>query len=343
MSTVHAVVPEGLDDPDRPSGGNAYDRRLLDGLRTHGWQVHEHAAPGAWPRPDRAALDGLARVVASVPDDSVLLVDGLIASSAAEVLVRGSSRVRLVVLVHMPLGPEEREVLESARAVLTTSAWTRGWLVEHRGLRAELLHVAEPGVEAAGLAPGTRTGGELLCVAAVTRHKGHEVLLSALATVTDLPWRCTLVGSLAPDPAYVARLREQVARDGLEDLVSFAGPLQGDALAAAYAQADVLVLPTRLESYGMVVTEALARGLPVVATCVGGVPEALGLLPDGRRPGLLVPPGDEVALGRALRRWLTDDTLRAKLRTAAQVRRASLTGWPSTTSRVARVLSEVAA
>ena len=105
----------------------------------------------------------------------------------------------------------------------------------------------------------------------------------------------------------------------------------------------MLVLPTRLESYGMVVTEALARGLPVVATCVGGVPEALGLLPDGRRPGLLVPPGDEVALGLALRRWLTDDALRAKLRAAAQVRRSSLAGWPSTTSRVARVLSEVAA
>ncbi len=151
----HAVVPEGLDDPDRPSGGNAYDRRLLDGLRTHGWSVHEHAVPGAWPRPDagrprRAGPGGRRgpgrqRAARGRADR----VGGGRGAGA-----QCSSRVRLVVLVHMPLGPEEREVLESARAVLTTSAWTRGWLVEHRGLRAERLHVAEPGCRGGGSGAG---------------------------------------------------------------------------------------------------------------------------------------------------------------------------------------------
>ncbi len=341
--TLHAVVPDGLDDPALASGGNAYDRRVLDGLRAAGWSVREHAVPGSWPRPDAAALEALAAVVEALPAGSVLLVDGLVASAAPDVLVPVAGRVRLVVLVHMPLGDREREVLAAARAVLTTSRWTRWLLLERHRLRPERVHVAEPGVDPAGLAPGTESGGGMLCVAAVTRAKGHDVLLSALAQVPELPWRCTLVGSLAHDPTYVARLRHQVLRDGLLDRVAFGGTLAGDRLAAAYAAADVLVLPTRVESYGMVVTEARARGLPVVATTVGGVPAALGRLPDGRRPGLLVPADDPGSLGVALRLWLSDESLRSRLRRAARDRRALLAGWSATTGQVARVLGEVAA
>ena len=133
-------------------------------------------------------------------------------------------------------------------------------------------------------------------------------------------------------------------RDGLAARVSFVGALHDDRLAAAYASADLLVLPTRVESYGMVVTEALARGLPVLATTVGGVPEALGALPDGRRPGLLVPPQDAAALARDLERWLTDaGTASRAARGRAGRRRAGLVGWPATTEQVARVLSGVAA
>ena len=167
-------------------------------------------------------------------------------------------------------------MLAAAGAVLTTSRWTRCLLLERHGLRPDRVHVAEPGADAAGLARGTRTGGRLLCVAAVTRNKGHDLLATALAGMADLPWRCSLVGSLTRDPAYVARVRRQVERDGLVDRVAFRGPLHGDALAASYAAADLLVLPTRLESYGMVVTEALARGVPVVATDRGRRPGGAG-------------------------------------------------------------------
>jgi glycosyltransferase involved in cell wall biosynthesis len=89
----------------------------------------------------------------------------------------------------------------------------------------------------------------------------------------------------------------------------------------------------------MVVTEALARGLPVVAAEVGGVPEALGHGADGTRPGLLVPPDDPAALRDALRSWLEDADLRRRLRRAARERRASLSGWSRTTSVLADVLT----
>jgi glycosyltransferase involved in cell wall biosynthesis len=350
---VHVVVPDGIDDPARPSGGNAYDRQICRGLAAIGWSVHEHAVPGSWPRPDAAARATLTGVIAGIGDGAVVLVDGLIASTVPEVLVPQARRLRLVVLVHMPLGAglpgdeiadtrtTERAVLSAAAAVVTTSTWTRSWLLDRYALRAAQVHVAQPGVDAADLATGTSAGGELLCVAAVTPNKGHDMLLAALATVRDLPWRCVCVGSLNSEPGFADRLARQARAGGIGDRVLFTGPRTGADLDAAYAAADVLVLASRVETYGMVVTEALARGLPVVVTAVGGLLEALGHRADGSPPGLLVPPGDSAALAAALRCWLGDADLRQRLRNAAQDRRLTLSSWSATSDRISRILAEV--
>jgi glycosyltransferase involved in cell wall biosynthesis len=343
VTELHVIVPEGIDDPARPSGGNTYDRRICRGLAALGWTVREHAVR------DAAAL---AETVWRIPDGAVVLLDGLIASPAPEALVPEARRLRQVVLVHMPLGhrppddevpARERAVLEAATAVVTTSAWARRRLQELYALPADRVHVAEPGVDAAHLAPGTAAGDALLCVAALTPDKGHDVLLDGLATATDLPWRCTCVGSLDRDAAFADGVRRATRIKGLGDRVRFPGPRTGPELDRAYAAADLLVLASHAETYGMVVTEALARGLPILAAEVGGVTEALGHGDDGTRPGLLVPPGDPEALGAALRTWLGDAELRTRLRRAARERRASLRGWPATTSTLARVLAGAAA
>ena len=131
---------------------------------------------------------------------------------------------------------------------------------------------------------------------------------------TDLSWHCVCVGSLDRDPAFVERLRRRSLRTaGWATGCRFPGPRTGADLDRSYAAADLMVLASRAETYGMVVTEALARGLPVVAADVGGVTEALGHGADGIRPGLLVPPDDPAALGAALRAWLGDAELRAAL------------------------------
>ncbi|MBI2242752.1 MAG: glycosyltransferase family 4 protein [Nocardioides sp.] len=288
--TVHLVLPAGVDDPARPSGGNVYDRRVSDGLG-----ATEHTS------------------TATVPDGSLTLVDGLLTTPD---LVAEAHRLRLVVLVHLPLGPEapwERDVLRAAAGVIATSRWTRARVL-----------VAEPGTDPAPLAPGSVDGSALLCVGAVTPLKGYDVLEAALGRLDDLAWTCRGVGSLDVEPAYAA---------ALGGAVRLTGPLTRSALEATYAEADLLVLASRAETYGMVVTEALARGLPVVATDVGGVREALG---DG---GVLVPPEDPAALAGALRAWLTDPGHRAELRAAVLRRRATLTGWDRTTALVAEALA----
>ncbi len=351
MTTVHVVVPGGIDDPARPSGGNVYDRQVCRGLAATGWSVHEHAAPRSWPRPDAASRAALAGVVERIPDDAVVLLDGLVASAAPEVLVPHARRLQMVVLVHMPLGyrpPEdgpgeararESAVLSAAAAVVATSGWTRNRLLELYPLRPGRVHVAEPAADAADLAAGTAGGGALLCVAAVTAAKGHDVLLAALTAITDLSWHCVCVGSLERDPAFAAGLRRRSLDGGLGDRVCFPGARTGADLDRSYAAADLLVLASRGETYGMVVTEALARGVPVVAAEVGGLPEALGHGADGIRPGLLIPPDDPAALAAALRAWLGDAELRGRLRRAARERRESLAGWSTTTSVLAGVLA----
>ncbi len=352
---VHVVLPDGVDDASRPSGGNVYDRRVCEALEAAGWAVHEHPVHGTWPWPDEASVQSLRAVLAAVPRGAAVLVDGLVGSSAPQALAAEDRRLRLVLLIHMPVADgapadragqaESREAaaLAAAAAVVTTSVWARSRLVDGYGVDPARVHVAEPGVDPERIVVGSAEGTALICVAVVAPHKGQDVLLAALARVQDEAWRCTLVGSLEHDAGFVARLRDQAEADGIGSRVAFSGPLVGDRLAAAYADADLLVLPSRGETYGMVVAEALARGIPVVASDVGGVADTLGRARDGTRPGLLVPPGDPAALATTLRRWLGDPSLRQELRTAAQSCRPSFATWQATAERVAAVLVHVTA
>ncbi|WAZ25240.1 glycosyltransferase family 4 protein [Streptomyces cinnabarinus] len=355
LRSVHFVLPGGVDDPAMPSGGNAYDRRVSLDLPGFGWQVHKHAVTGEWPRPGAAARDELGRTLAELPDGTVVLMDGLVACGVPEIVVPEAERLRIAVLVHLPLGDEtglsaevaaeldarERAVLRAVPAVIATSDWAVRRLVSHHGLAPERVHVATPGADIAPLASGTDGVSRLLCVAAVTPRKGQHRLIEALAAVTDLPWSCVCVGGLGQDPEYVAGLRTLISGYGLQDRLVLAGPRAGAELDASYAAADLMVLTSYAETYGMAVTEALARGIPVLATDVGGVPEAVGRAPDGGVPGILVPPEDPAALAAELRGWFGEADVRRRLKAAARGRRAALDGWATTARSLAGVLGRL--
>ncbi|MGY6021534.1 glycosyltransferase family 4 protein [Streptomyces spinosirectus] len=355
LRSVHFVMPGGVDDPAAPSGGNAYDRRVSLDLPGFGWQVHKHAVAGEWPRPTAASRAELARTLRELPDGSAVLLDGIVACGVPEVVVPETERLRLAVLVHLPLGDEtglepvvaaeldakERDVLRAVPAVIATSDWAVRRLVAHHGLAPERVHVAAPGADIAPLASGTDGVSRLLCVAAVTPRKGQHRLVQALAAAADLPWSCVCVGGLGHDPEYVAQLRLLIKENGLEDRIELAGPRAGAALDASYAAADLMVLTSYAETYGMAVTEALARGIPVLATDVGGLPEALGRAPDGGVPGILVPPEDPAALAAELRGWFGEADVRRRLKAAARGRRAALNGWATTARSLAGVLGRL--
>jgi len=347
---VHVVVPEGFDDPGRPSGGNIYDRRVCAGLAEAGWEVLVATVAAAWPVPDSGARADLARIVSAIPDGETVLVDGLIASPAAAQLLPHAGRIRMTVLLHMPLatavdthhdaGAErsERSVLRAAAGVVVTSEWTRRQVLTRYAIPACRVHVARPGVDRVA-APARPVRGHLICVGVLGRHKGQDLLVEALADLADRDWHCVLAGSLDRDPDFVEQLQTRITRLGYDHRVRLSGVLIGAALSHAYATADLLVAPSRSETYGMTVTEALAHGLPVIAAAVGGLPEALGSTADGTRPGQLIPPGDPAALAAALADWLDDERHRHRLRAAAQQRRSTLRGWEQTTQEIANALT----
>lgn len=354
MTLVHVLLPDLVDDVPRPSGGSIYDRRALAGLTSLGWTVREHVVPGPWPWPARDAVRALRAVVERIPDGSTVLVDGIIASATPDVLVPASRRLRLVVVVHLPLGEtfpgsgdvatvrrDERAVLEAADAVVVTSAWTRRRVLARYDLDPATVHVAEPGTDRAHPTRSRPDGVRLVQVAPLTAIKGHDVLLDALGRLTDLDWSLRLVGATDLEVAYAASLGP--ALDTLGDRVSLTGALGRAEVDAVLAETDLLVVPSRTETYGMAATEALARGIPVVASAVGGLPETLrGTGTDDDLPGAVVAPDDAEALAAVLRGWLEDETLRARWRAAARRRRPALHGWDRTALVVADVLADVA-
>jgi glycosyltransferase involved in cell wall biosynthesis len=318
--------------------------------------VHPVTVAGAWPAPAAPDRARLGAALAAVPDGDVVLLDGLVAGGSPEILLPETDRLRLAVLVHLPLGDEtgpapheaarreqaEGQVLRGVAGVVATSDAVARRLVDRHGLDARRVHVARPGVDAAAVTAATEAGSRLVCVASVTPRKGHLLLLEALATLRELDWTLVCAGPLDRDPAHTDAVRRAAADAGIGDRVDLAGPLAGERLEALWRRCDLHVLASHREPYGMVVTEALARGVPVVASAVDGVPEALGRTPDGV-PGIAVPPDDVPALAAALRGWLTDPALRRRLRTAALARRATLRGWDETVAALAAALDRVAA
>jgi glycosyltransferase involved in cell wall biosynthesis len=350
---VHVVLPGIVDDPRRPSGGSVYDERVCQGLARHGWEVRRSVVRGTWPGPGPREHAEVSEVLAGVPGHGLVLLDGLVASACPEVLGGHASRLRLVVLLHLPAADEpgrgdardaaarERSALGYVRAVVVPSEAMRRRLLADLRLAGLNIHVAPPGADRASVTAATPAGSRLVCVAAVTRRKGHDVLIEALATLRDLRWSLVCAGPEDREGGYVGLVRRRITVSGLADRIRMLGALDPRAVGAVYASADLLVLPSRAEPYGMVVTEALARGVPVVGSGVDGLPEALGRAPSGDLPGELVPPGDPEALARTLRRWLTEPQLRRRLRAAALARRGTLPGWGATTSAVAAALLQV--
>ena len=322
---LRLVVPH---DVDTPTGGNTYDLALAEALRRIGDEIEV-------VRCHRPTLSETLRR----PWRGHTLVDGLLACPEPRVV----AAARIAVLVHMPLALEtglaaeraadldrsERAALRAATRVLTTSHWTADYLARHHGV-AEVA-VAPPGVDPAPLSSGSDPP-LLVHLAALLPHKDQLGVVTALSGLTDLPWQARLAGSVDRDRDYATAVRAAVRDAGLLDRVEITGELPR---AVAWEGADLALLPSLVETFGMVVTEALARGVPAFVS-EGGAAEALGLTGTGERPGVVVPPGDAAALGRELRRWLTDAGHRERLRVAARARRDGLEGWETTARQVRR-------
>jgi glycosyltransferase involved in cell wall biosynthesis len=336
--------------PETPTGGYVYNRRMIDGLVGQGWAVDVRTLDPSFPGPTPAALAHAAHVLAAAPAGMPVLVDGLAFGAMPDIIEREAARLRIAALVHLPLAADvtfnaetaaqlaasERRALHAAALVIVTGKASLALLARHH-VGAQKIVIVEPGTARVPIRRCDR-GARVMLLSVATLHpgKGHEILLDALAPLRQFDWHLVCAGSLTRHPETTARVREAIARLGLGERVSLVGALDETRLSRCYARADVFVLATLQETYGMAVAEAVAHGLPIVATTTGAIPELVG-----DEAGLLVPPGDSAALSDALRRVISDAALRDRLMDGTERARNRLPTWDQASRNMADALERL--
>jgi glycosyltransferase involved in cell wall biosynthesis len=348
VSRVVFAVPGAL---TIPTGGYAYEARMIAELRARDWHVDVLDLGDGFPRPGAQALAAAQARLAALPRQDPIVIDGLAFGVLPDVATELAASHRLIALVHHPLAREaglspreaealhssERRALAAARRVIVTSAFTARLVISDYAVPQGLVTTVRPGSDR--VAPGHGSGQEtvsLLAVGAIVPRKGYDALLAALATLHDLPWRLTIAGDRTRDADTAARLDADLARSKLADRVRFAGAVSAGQLAALYASADLFVLASRFEGYGMAFAEAIAYGVPVIGTTAGAIPETVPA-----SAGVLVPADDIAALSTALRQLIDDLDRRHRLAASARAAAAELPTWPHAAELFAQAIAAV--
>jgi glycosyltransferase involved in cell wall biosynthesis len=338
-------------DLELPTGGYVYARRVLERFPLAGVELRHLALPGSFPAAKAEDIAITVRRLDALSPDTVILFDGLAYGAMPAAAIAGLKQ-RIVALVHHPLGLEaglsaarqrrlralETAALGLARRVLVTSRVTARTLVGDFAVPSGKIAIAEPGTQRAQRARGTGSPPQLLAVGSIVPRKAYAVLVHALAPLASLPWQLTIVGATDRSALAVSELQAAIAETELGGRIAIAGPLGEEQLAVHYDRADVFVMPSLYEGYGMVLAEAMARGLPIVCTTGGAAAETV---PEGA--AIKVAPGDVAALTAALRRVLAEAALRVRLADAAWAAGQALPSWEDCARIIAGTLKESAA
>lgn len=343
MADVVFAIPGDLKST---TGGYAYDRRVIDILPDFGVHVSVTTLPDAFPNPSAADLAETGRLLKTKPHDAVLMVDGLAFGAFTDDIL-DVLQGRVIALVHHPLFLEtglphsrkveiktsEENALQRASHIVVTSRVTKRILVDTMGLSPDKVTIAEPGTDPARRATGTGAPLQILAVGAVLPRKGYHILVEALAPLKHIDWRLTIAGALDRHPGAVETVQKAIQANGLEDRVTLAGKVVPATLERHYESADLFVSASLFEGYGMVLAEAMARGLPMVIAAGGAAAETAG-----EAAALHVEAGNVAALTAAIERALIDKKLRDRLADAAWEAGRTLPTWHETARRIAAVL-----
>jgi glycosyltransferase involved in cell wall biosynthesis len=223
----------------------------------------------------------------------------------------------------------ERFAIDASDRVIVTSRTTRERLVSE-GVREEIAVVLPGADRLRGSESESESEGggardvQFVVLGAVVARKQVLAVVRAFARGGARDGRLAIVGSTTRDGAYVAAVREEIARLGLGERVVMDGEVDEAGVARALARADVLVMPSTLEGYGIAATEAIHAGVPVIAARAQGLEEALAPCPDAT-----IFADDEAALTVALDRFAHDQALRTAMTEAARAASPRMPTWAS--------------
>ena len=352
MGQAHVTGAEnnGGENVDEGNDNGVIDSKANDDGKSESWEVELISLQGDYPFPDDEQLKIAASQFTAIEDNAIVVVDGLAYSVMPTIIASQAHRLRLVALIHHPLALEtglnemqmqalrtkETQALQHAVHVVTTSALTADSLADY-AVPSHKISAIAPGTDSAPLAQGSANEVlNLLCVATLTQRKAHDVLLEALAKIKLLPWHLYCAGSTERDPQTYESLLAKRKTLALDQQVTFLGELDDKALEQQFLHADVFVLASYHEGYGMVLSEAIAHGLPIVCTDAGAMSQTV---PEGA--GMLVPAGDANALANALKSVISNTTQRAKLQSAARKARMHTRSWKQAAAEFSSLLQQL--
>lgn len=331
-------------DKDRRTGGFIYEATVLRVLNELGCATRHLVLPDSFPNPTPADMATTLDLLCAIPADQPIILDGLV-FGAIDPDGLATIPAPVIAMIHHPLGLEtglspqraaflrgnEAAALRHVAAVIVPSPHTAVILARDFGVDPMLITIAPPGFVRPVQVLVPADPPLILSVGLLAERKGHDVLIDALALIADVPWQAEIVGK-AHDLVYARALEAQVAELSLSDRIKFAGEISATSLDNRFNAAHVFALATRYEGYGMVLSEAMQYGLPIVSCRVGAVPDTVA------DAGILVPPDDPAAFATALRKVLTNPQEHARLATVASGSAASLPEWDDTAQRFIEVI-----
>jgi len=338
-------------DINLPTGGYRYNREIISNLRQDGLDINLVSHDGAYPFPSD---EDLARAVSSIDEMAkadIAVVDGLLGGAVPDFMKKLSERMPVVALIHHPLCLEnginekaakaleesEGKGLAFVNGIITTSPATAKSVNALFSWPIEKISTVLPGVDRGKRSIGsTDSTIRLLCIGSVIERKGHDYLIRALATLRHLNWRLDCIGSTEFDKKLFGKLQTKVMAENLEDRIVFHGSVSEEALEEAYLSADVFVLPSLFEGYGMVYAEAIVRGLPVIGTTAGAIPQTV---PD--TCGILVEPANATDLAKALEDMISNPQVREEYRRGAIRAEPDFPNWQDSARQFADYLRKL--
>jgi glycosyltransferase involved in cell wall biosynthesis len=322
-------------DPARLTGGYLYHARVFAALRHAGDSIDQIVVTtDASLVGQSAAAMTVERLTERVLAADVVVIDALAAVACRPAIATWAAARPLVAMVHeLPSvsgtifsddGLRAEQSLLAADVIIAVSS-DGARILQERGVTGDRLRIVSPGCDRIVSSGQRARDGQLraLSVAQWIPRKGIDTLVNAWAAMECADATLELIGETDADPEFAVGVRRAIDANPRSIVVS--GTVSDEELARAYQSADLFVLPSRYEGYGMVYAEALLHGLPVIACATGPVPDLVG--PDA---GLFVPVGDVTALAAALDRVLADDDLRQRLSAAAIRRGRELPTWAET-------------
>ncbi len=345
------------------SGGYLYDRQLVEQAQAQGHTVHLVSLP--WRNYPRHLHDNLSKQffeqLHTLPVD-LLIQDELNHPSLLWInrQLRGQISYPIVSIVHHLRASEahpallkrayrwiERHYLRTVDGFIYNSQTTRisvEALLEkpHPAIvaypAADHLPIPDPTVRHQILLERARANEPLrvLFIGNVIARKGLHTLLAALAKLPKSTWQLTVVGNLAVDAGYTARIRRQIAANQLADVVHLTGALSDSALLEQLKLNDVLAMPS-YEGFGIVYLEAMSYGLPVIASTAGAAHE---IITPGQE-GFLIAPGQVDALAQHIRALQQNREQLQSMSRAARTRFDAQPTWQASMMGILNWLHEV--